>query len=137
MVAWTAACRHLARDTTGLRPYLPADCTGLASTVADVTMGPGAAWSARLPPHVPCQDARARQPATTHAQTALLTAEQLYAVGAALLADGRESFVNHHGPAQIAGSIQGPQRESPHPWHASGTRAAEHPLSDPSRGKRW
>ena len=49
--------------------------------------------------------------------------EQLYVVAAALLADGRESFVHHHGPAQIAGSIQGPQRDAPQPWHATlGTR---------------
>ena len=34
VVAWTAACRHLARDTTGLRQYRPADRTTLASTVA-------------------------------------------------------------------------------------------------------
>ena len=40
-------------------------------------------------------------------------------VTAALLADGGESFVHHHGPAQIAGSIQGPQRNAPHPWHAT------------------
>ena len=26
---------------------------------------------------------------------------------------------SHHGPAQIAGSIQGPQRDAPHPWHAT------------------
>ena len=38
---------------------------------------------------------------------------------AALLADGGESFVRHHGPAQIAGSIQGPQRDAPHRWHAT------------------
>ena len=33
----------------------------------------------------------------------------------ALLADGGESFVHHHGPAQIAGSIQGAQRDAQHP----------------------
>ena len=42
-VAWTAACRHLARDTTGLRQYRPTDRTALASTFAAVTMGPVAA----------------------------------------------------------------------------------------------
>ena len=31
----------------------------------------------------------------------------------------REGFVHHHGPAQIAGSIQGPQRKAPDPWHAT------------------
>ena len=30
-----------------------------------------------------------------------------------------ESFVHHQGPARIAGSIQGPQRDAPHPWHAT------------------
>ena len=40
-------------------------------------------------------------------------------VPTALLADSGESFVHHHGPAQIAGSIQGPQRDAPHPWHAT------------------
>ena len=30
-----------------------------------------------------------------------------------------QSFVHHHGPAQIAGSIQGPQRNAPDPWHAT------------------
>ena len=33
--------------------------------------------------------------------------------------DGRESFVHHHVPAQIAGSIQGPQRNAAHPWHTT------------------
>ena len=82
-------------------------------------MGPVAAWLAQLLPHVPCRDKQARQPAATHAPTAPPTAEQLYVVAAALLADGGESFVHHHGPAQIAGSIQGPQRDAPHPWHAT------------------
>ena len=118
-VAWTAACRHLARDTTGLRQYRTADRTALASAVAAVTMGPVAAWSAQLLPHVPCRDTQPRQPAATHTLTAPLTAGQLYVVAAALLADGGESFVHHHGPAQIAGSIQGPQRDAPHLWHTT------------------
>ena len=118
-VAWTAACRHLARDTNGLRGYRPTDRTALASAVAAVTMGPVAAWPAQLLPHVPCQDAQRCRPAATHTPTASLTAEQLYVVAAALLADGGESLVHHHGPAQIAGSIQGPQRDAPHPWHAT------------------
>ena len=78
-----------------------------------------AAWPAQLLPHVPCRDTPPRQPAATHTPTAPLTEEQLYVVTAALLADGGESFVHHHGPAQIAGSIQGPQRDTPHPWHAT------------------
>ena len=118
-LAWMAACRHLARDTTGLRQYRPADRPALASAVAAVTMGPVAAWPAQLLPHVPCCDTQPCQPAATHAPTAPLTAEQLYVVATALLADGGESFVHHHGPAQIAGSIQGPQRDAPHPWHAT------------------
>ena len=59
-VAWTAACRHLVRDTTGLRQYRPADRTALASAVAAVTMGPVAPWGAQLLPHVPCRDTQAR-----------------------------------------------------------------------------
>ena len=118
-VAWTAACRHLAGDTTGLRQFRPADRTALASAVAAVTMGPVAAWPAQLLPQVPCRDTQPHQPAATHAPEAPLTAEQLYVVEAVLLADGGESFVHHHGPAQIAGSIQGPQRDAPHLWHAT------------------
>ena len=118
-VAWMAACRHLARDTTGLRQYRPTDRTALASAVAAVAIGPVAAWLAQLLPHVPCRDTQPHRPAATHAPTAPLTAEQLYVVAAALLADGGESFVHHHGPAQIAGSIQGPQRDAPDPWHAT------------------
>ena len=118
-VAGTAACRYLARDTTVLRQYRPADCTALASAVASVTMGPVAAWPAQLLPHVPCRDTQPRQQAATHAPTAPLLVEQLYVVAAAVLADGGESFVHHHGPAQIAGSIQGLQRDAPHPWHAT------------------
>ena len=114
VVAWTAACRHLARETTGLRLYQPVDRMALASTVAAVTIGPIAAWLTTLLPHVPCRDAHPRQPAATLTPTAPLTGEQLYAVAAVLLADGRESFVHHHGPAQIVGSIQGPQRDAPH-----------------------
>ena len=118
-VAWTAACRHLARDTMELRQYRPADRTALASAVAAVTIRAVAAWPAQLLPHVPCRDTQPRQPAATHAPTAPLTADQLYVVAEALLADGGESFVHHHGPAQIAGSIQGPQLDAPHPWHAT------------------
>ena len=114
-----AACRHLAPDTTGLRQYRPADCTALASAVAAVTMGPVVAWPAQLLPHVPRRDTQPRQPAATHAPTAPLTTEQLYVFAATLLADSGESFVHHHGPAQIAGSMQGPQRDAPHPWHAN------------------
>ena len=55
-VAWMAACRHLARDTTGLPQYRPTDRTALASAVAAVAMGPVAAWPAQLLPHVPCRD---------------------------------------------------------------------------------
>ena len=119
VVAWTAACRHLERDTKGLRPYQPADRTALAFTVVAVTMGPMAAWPARLLPHVNCRDAPPRQPAPTHTPMAPLTAEQLYAVTAALLADGGESLVHRHGPAQIEGSIQGLQGDAPHPWRAT------------------
>ena len=82
-------------------------------------MGPVAAWPAQLLPHVPCRVRQPRQPAATHAPTAPLAAEQLYVVAAALLADGGESFVHHHDPAQIAGSIQGPQRDAPHLWPAT------------------
>ena len=82
-------------------------------------MEPVAAWPARLLLHVPCQDAGPRQAAATHAPTAPLTAEQLYAVAAALLAEGGESFVYHHGPAQIAGSIEGPQRDASYLWRAT------------------
>ena len=113
-LAWTAACRHLARDTTGLRQYRPTD-----HTVAAVTMGPVAAWPAQLLPHVPCRDTQPRQPAATQTPTAALTAEQLYFVAAALLAEGRESFAHHHVLAGIAGGIQGPQRDAPHLWHAT------------------
>ena len=80
ILAWTAACRHLARGTAGLRQYRPADRATLASTVAAVTMGPVAAWPVRLLPHVPCWDTRPRQPVATHTPTAPLAA--------ALLADG-------------------------------------------------
>ena len=118
-VAWTSACRHLAPDTTGLSQYRPADRTALASAVAAVTMGAVAAWPAQLLPHVPCRDTQPRQRAATHAPTAPLTAEQLYVVAAWLLADSGESLVHHHGPAQITGSVQGRQRDAPHPWHAT------------------
>ena len=118
VAAWTAACRHLARDTRGLRPYQPADRTALASKMAAVTMGPVVAWPARLLPQVPCQGAQPRPPAATHAPTAPLTAEQLYAVAVPLLTESAESFVHDHGPTQITGSTQRPQRNAPHPWRA-------------------
>ena len=85
LVACTAASRHLARETTGVRPHQPADRTGLASPVVAVTMGPVTAWPARLLPLVSCHGARPRQRATKHAPTATLTAKQLYAVAPALL----------------------------------------------------
>ena len=63
-------------------------------------------------------------------------AEQLYAVAAALLADGGESFVLHHGPTQIIGKIQGLQHHPPHPWRAtlrerSRIREADHGMCPP------
>ena len=66
VVAWTAACRHLARDFAGIRQYRPADRTALASTVAAVTMGPVAAWPVRLIPHAP---AKIRGPANRPQRT--------------------------------------------------------------------
>ena len=119
VVACTPACRHLVRDTTELRPYQPTYRTVLASTVAAVTMGPMAAWPARLLHRIPCQGAWPRQPAATHAPTAPLTAEQVYATAAALLPVCGESFVHHHGPTQITGSIQGPQRHASQLWRAT------------------
>ena len=119
VAAWTVACRHVTRDTTRLRIYRRADHTAPASTVAAVTMGTVAVWPAHLLPHVPHQDARPRRPAATHKPTAPPTAEQLYAVAAALLADGGESFIHHNGPALMTGSIQGPQHDAPDPWCAT------------------
>ena len=82
-------------------------------------MGPVAAWPCAtaaprpLPRHAaPPAGRNARADGTPHGGA-------LYVVTAALLADGGESFVHHHGPAQIAGSIQGPQRDAPHRWHAT------------------
>ena len=117
VVAWTAACRHLARDFAGIRQYRPADRTALASTVAAVTMGPVAAWPARLIPHAPAkirgpanrpQRTRQRHPSRRNNCT---SSQQRYWRTAG------GSFVHHHGPTQIAGSIQGPQRNAPHSWH--------------------
>ena len=119
LVASTAACRHLARDTTKLTPYRPADRRALASTVAPVTMGPVAAWPARLLPHVSCQDARPRQLAPTHTPNSAPHSGAAVRLAAALLADGGESFVHHHSPAQDAGSTQGPQPDAPQSWHAT------------------
>ena len=89
-----------------------------------VTMGPVAAWPAGLLPQVPYWDTRPRERAGTHTPTAPLTAEQLYLVAAALLAEGWESLVHHHGPAQIAGRFQK-------------GRSAAPPPPDPSKGKYW
>ena len=107
--------------------------------------GPVAARPAHLLPCVPCQGARPRLPAATHAPTAPLKAEKLHAVDAALLADGGESFFHHHGPTQLTGSIQGPQRDAPHPWRATlrertlirdaDCRMPQPP--GPSKEKRW
>ena len=88
----------------------------LASTVAAVTMGPVAIWPGHLPPPVPHQHTQPRQPAATHTPKPPRTAEQLYAVAAALLADGGESFIHHHGPASVISNIPGPQDDTPHPW---------------------
>ena len=43
VLACMAPCRHLARNTTGLRQYRPTGRTALTSTVGAVTMGPVAA----------------------------------------------------------------------------------------------
>ena len=103
VVAWTAACRQLIQDTTGLSQYRPEDRTALGSTVAAVTMQPVAAWPMRLLRHVTCWDRRPRQTAAIHPPMASLTAEQLYVVAAALLADGGESFVQPPRPGADRG----------------------------------
>ena len=127
-----AACRHLARDTTGLRQYRPADRTALASSVAAVTMGPVAAWPAQLLPHVPCRDTQPRQPAATHAPTAPLTAEQLYVVAAALLATAGRSSSTTTAQRRLREAYKG--RSAMHPtrvWDAGdGT-----PSPGPQQGK--
>ena len=144
-VAWMAACRHLTRDTTGLRQYRPTDRTALASAVAAVTMGPVAAWPAQLLPHVPCRDTRPRRPAATHEPTAPLTAEQLYVVAAALLADGKErASSTTTARRKLRDAYKGPSamhqtRGMPHSAGApaSGVRAMAHPRPGLSRGRRW
>ena len=73
VVAWTAACRHLARDTAGIRQYRPADRMALASTVAAVTMGPSAPATPRpLPGHAALPTSRnAHANGTPHGGTAV------------------------------------------------------------------
>ena len=67
VVAWTAACRHLARDTTRLRRYRPADGRALASTVAVVTMGTWRhGWRACCPAAPALMHDPANQPRRTH-----------------------------------------------------------------------
>ena len=124
--------------------YRPADRTALAAMVAALTIGSVAAWPARLLPHVPCWDARPRQPSMTPTPTALLTAEQLYAVAPALLVDVGESFVHtqarHRSRAAYEGrSVLRPTNGAPGSVSApaSGTRAAERPLPDPSKESCW
>ena len=117
----------------------------LASAIAAVTMGSVAAWPAQLLPHVPCRDTRPRRPAATHEPTAPLRTEQLYVVAAALLADGGESFVHHHGPAHCLRdankglSAMHQTRGMPHSAGApaSGVRAMAHPRPGLSRGRHW
>ena len=72
-VAWKAACRQFARDTTGLRQYRPANRTALVSAVAAVTMGPLAAWPTQLLPHdaAPPAGRNARANGTPHGGAAI------------------------------------------------------------------
>ena len=67
----------------------------------------------------PTSPAETRDPAAGRNAHADGTLHGGAALGRHSGATGRESFVYHHGPAQIAGSIQGPQRDAPHPWHAT------------------
>ena len=70
----------------------------------------------------PTSPAETRSPASRPQRTRRrhpLTAEQLYVIAGGNLADSGESFVHHHGRAQIAGGIQGPQRDAPQPWRAT------------------
>ena len=142
VAARTAACRHLARHTTGLSPYRPAGRTALASTVAAVTMGAVAAWPAHFPPHVPHQGARPCQPDATHAPTTPLTAEQLHAVAAALLADGGEHFIHYNGRHRSRAASRDHNRTRPSPGAprcssapASRNRTAEPPPPGPQQGE--
>ena len=116
VVAWAWACRHVFCETTGPRQYRPADLRVLACMVAAITMGPVAIWPGQLLPPVPHPDARPCQPASTHTRTTPRTVEQLYAVAATLLVDGRENFLPHNGPALVASNILGRQHEAPDPW---------------------
>ena len=142
VVAWTAACRHLAPDTMGLRQYWPTDGTALVSTVAAVTMEPLAAWPVRLLPYVPCRDTQPRQPAAMHTPTAPLTAEQLYVVAAGYwrTADRVLSTTTARRRSRAAYKARSARR----PTHgtprsvsapASGTRVMAQPPPEPQQGQ--
>ena len=144
VVAWTAACRHLAQDTAGLRQYRPADRRTLASTVAAVTMGPVAAWPAQLLPQVPCRDTRPRQPAATHTPTAPLTVSSCKSSRRQYWRTAGRALSTTTARRRSRGAYKGrsatrPTRGTPHPASAptSGTQVAAHPLPDLSRGKHW
>ena len=143
-VAWTAACRHLARDTTGLKQYRQADRTALASAVAAVTMGPVAAWPAQLLPHVPCRDTQPRQPAqrtrrrhpsrrssyTSSRRRSWRTAGRALSTTTARrrLREAYKGRSAMHPALGMPNSAGAP---------ASGMRAAAHPLPGLSRGRHW
>ena len=119
------------------------DRTALASAVVAVTMGLVAALQAQLLPHIPCGDTQPRRLAATHAPTAPLTAEQLYVVAAALLADGRASSTTtarrRLREAYKGRSAMHQTRGKPHSAGAaaSGMRAMAHTHPGLSRGRHW
>ena len=143
-VAWTAACRHLARDTTGLRQYRPADRTALASAVAAIAMGPVAAWLAQLLPHVPCCDTqhasrpqrtRQRHPSRRSGYTSSRRRCWQTAGRASSTTTARRGLRE----AYKGRSAMHPTRGTPHSAGApaSGMRAAAHHLPGLSRGRHW
>ena len=119
--------------SAGLDGGLQAPCSGYHGPQAIQTNGPhgagvrgrgrhhgtrGDVASAAAAPR-PLPRHAAPQLAAKHTPTAPLGAVQLYVVTAVLLADRAETFVHHHGAAQIAGSMQGPRRNAPQQGHAT------------------
>ena len=144
LAAWNAPCRHLARDTMGLRQYRPADRTALPCTVAAVTMGP---WQSGQHTYCPSSATRTRGPANLQRsirrqrplQRNSCTLSQRHYWRTAGKASSTIMAGRELRAASRDHSTMGPIRGAPRCVSppASGTQTPGRPSPDPSRGKRW
>ena len=142
VVAWTAACRHLARDTTGLRQYRPADARRWRPRSRPSPWVPWRRGRRNCCPTSPAPTCTpASRPQRTRRRHPSRRSSYTSSRGRCWRTAGRASSTTT-APRRLREAYKGrramhPARGTPHSAGApaSGMRAAAHPLPGLSRGE--